>query len=77
MDTKQARTLQAGQRVFFQSDAKVPQPGDFGTVMAKDYASILVKWDDGLEIAYRIVRCDSIHKVGYMDVTDPRVARFG
>lgn len=71
MDTKQARAVKIGQRVFYQADATVPKSGDFGTVTDKDHARFMVDWDDGVKQSYPLVHCDFVHRVGYMDVKDP------
>lgn len=71
MDTKQARALRVGQRVFYQSRGEAPS---WGTVSERLPMGFRVEWDDGKNNPnpYPNVHADAIHMPGFMGVTDPR-----
>jgi hypothetical protein len=67
MNAKQARAIKIGQRVTWLTPDGI-QPttlcqieASYGTVTEKDYARMMVEWDDGLKCSYRLDEASNIH----------------
>ena len=66
MDTKQAKSIKIGQRVTWLTPDGI-QPTtlrqveqSYGTVIDKDYARMMIEWDDGLKCSYRLDEAGNI-----------------
>ena len=68
MNTKQARALKVGDRVTWREPSGMvltthaANVASGGEVIQKEYSGFKVRWDDGLECAYRFVHADTIHR---------------
>lgn len=62
MKENEAKRLKTGDRIKFQDDLPNENNGDLGTVVDRDYARFMVRWDDGLECSYPHILATAIHK---------------